>query len=65
MQLGDKVRFKPAVFAEEAAVAVERQKPKAPTVEGVVSYIHPERRFYVVRYKVNGHTLYQTLYFHH
>ena len=62
MQIGDRVRFKPSVFAEEASVAVERQKPKAPTVEGTVWYIHPERRFYIVEYKVNGHTLRQTLF---
>lgn len=39
MQIGDRVRFKPSVFTEEAAVAVERQKPKAPTVEGTVCTI--------------------------
>lgn len=62
MQIGDTVTFVPAVIEGDYRER-HSKTPRAEKVPGVVTYIHPKRRFYVVQYDVRGVKLTQTLYF--
>lgn len=56
MQVGEKKTFRPAAFLDERGPASGKMViPRL--VTGVVTWVHPEGRYYVVTYEVNGHKL--------
>ena len=59
MRLGEKKTFRRAAFLEEGGPAQGATgKIMIPrTVTGVVTWGHPEGRYYVVTYEPNGHQL--------
>lgn len=63
MQVGDPVAFTPSVFETPAKIGSHGRKMAPERVQGVVVYIHPQRRFYIAEYTVNGYKLQETLYF--
>ena len=56
--IGAKVNFVPFAFNDGIrGIDPTTKKPFPTSVSGRVVWIHPKRRFYLVEYCCNGHTL--------
>ena len=63
MQIGDKVRFTPAVSACETREGAHGPRLAPQRVTGRVVYIHPRHRFYIVEWEIGGRRLRESRYF--
>ncbi|MEG2421423.1 MAG: hypothetical protein RR949_01495 [Oscillospiraceae bacterium] len=54
MLKGDTIRRIPSIFSGVSALVDERGNKTSTALPCVVIYIHPERRFYTVRFKLSG-----------
>ena len=59
MQVGDKLRFKPAALTEYQDGMMGHRVSVPVEVTGVVVWISPKHRIYRVAYDLNGTTLYE------
>lgn len=57
MRIGEKKTFRPAAFLDERGPEPEGKLIVPRMVTGVVTWVHPAGRYYVVTYEVNGHRL--------
>ena len=60
IQLGDKVKRKISIYDPDLTKGKTAAKL---TVEATVVYIHPEKRFYTLRYDLPGGSYQETEYF--